>query len=229
MRAISETLGLEPNCLKKATNLDEGFQFLTSNQYPPCPDPEKVIELPPHTDLALMNILMQNHVGGLQILHKGKWVNWKAMPNTMIVGIGDQIQILSNGLYKSVNHRAVVNNKSTRISIVAVHGPGMNTKIDPIPELLEAHGQTPTYSGNGSVGTQGQRCKLLDWNGYGNIVAYGYFISNNPKYLVLDALIRPFSMKVGVDFAREPDAFLWSTKESVGIVIAWLADKVTMR
>ncbi|XP_062120437.1 uncharacterized protein LOC133834744 [Humulus lupulus] len=88
---------------------------------------------------------------------------------------------------------------------------------------------------SGSVGTQGQRCKLLDGNCSRNIVAYGYFILNDSKDLVIDDPIGPFVMKVGVDFAREPDAFLWRPtsgitciEESVGSVIAWPADKVIM-
>ncbi|XP_062083670.1 2-oxoglutarate-dependent dioxygenase 19-like [Humulus lupulus] len=148
MRAMSEALGLEPNCLEKATNWDEGCDVLASNYYPTCPNPDQVIGLPPHTDPGLMNLLVQNDVGGLQILHKsGKWVQWKAMPNTIIVDLGDQMQILTNDLYKSVTHRAVVNNKSTRISIVSGHGPAVNAKVVPIPELLEALGQAPAYPG----------------------------------------------------------------------------------
>ena len=76
----------------------------------------------------------------------------------------------------------------------------------------------------------------MDWSGSGNIVADGYFISNDPEDLVLDVPIGPFAIKVGVDFAREPDAFLWRPtsgrtciEESVGSVIAWPADKVIMR
>ncbi|XP_060964948.1 2-oxoglutarate-dependent dioxygenase 19-like [Cannabis sativa] len=145
MRGISKTLGLEENCIEKATNLDMGLQYLLMNDYQSCPNPDQVIGLPPHTDPALMNILIQNDVGGLQILHNGKWVNWKAMPYSIIVDIGDQMQILTNDLYKSVKHSAIVNNKSRRISIVSTHGPQEDTKVVPIQELLEAHGQTPSY------------------------------------------------------------------------------------
>ncbi|XP_062086499.1 2-oxoglutarate-dependent dioxygenase 19-like [Humulus lupulus] len=147
MRAISETLGLEANCLEKATNWDEGLHLLASNYYPPCPDPDQALGLLPHTDSGLINFIFQNDVGGLQILHKGKYVRWKAMPNTIIVDLGDHMQILSNDLYKSVTHRAVVNNKNTRISIVSGHGPAADNKVAPIPELLEALGQAPAYPG----------------------------------------------------------------------------------
>ncbi|THG01664.1 hypothetical protein TEA_011741 [Camellia sinensis var. sinensis] len=47
------------------------------------------------------------------------------------------ILILSNGRYKSVVHRAVVNNKATRISIAMPCGPSLNTIVSPAPELVE--------------------------------------------------------------------------------------------
>ncbi|XP_062101517.1 uncharacterized protein LOC133807296 isoform X3 [Humulus lupulus] len=110
----------------------------------------------------------------------------------------------------------------------------MNPKSQSSLSGEQSNAHSPTLSG--SVGIQGQRCKLLDWNGYQNIVAYGYFISNDAKDLVLDVPIGPFTMKVGVDFARELDAFLWRPtsgitciEEIVGSVIAWPADKVIMR
>lgn len=46
-------------------------------------------------------------------------------------------QILSNGRYKSVLHRAVVNSQSTRISVVMVHGPALEVDLGPMPELVD--------------------------------------------------------------------------------------------
>ncbi|KAM6558032.1 hypothetical protein CsatA_027271 [Cannabis sativa] len=95
-------------------------------------------------------------------------------------------------------------------------------------EQSNAHNR-PT---RGDVGIQGQKCDLLDWTGSGNIVAVGYFISDDPQDSVLGVPLGPFAMKVGVDFVREPNAFLWRPtsgltciEESVGNIIAWPADK----
>ena len=46
-------------------------------------------------------------------------------------------QILTNGKYKSVVHRAMVNNKATRISIGTAHGPSLDTIVSPIEELVD--------------------------------------------------------------------------------------------
>ena len=54
-------------------------------------------------------------------------------------------QVLSNGKYKSIRHRAVVNNKATRISIVVAHGPSLDTVVSPAPELVENESRPAAY------------------------------------------------------------------------------------
>jgi isopenicillin N synthase-like dioxygenase len=44
---------------------------------------------------------------------------------------------VSNGRYASVLHRAILNNKDTRISVVVVNGPALDKEIGPASELLE--------------------------------------------------------------------------------------------
>ena len=94
MKAISETLGLESDYITNATNWDQGVQLVAANFYPACPQPDRAIGLPPHTDHGLVTLLIQNNVGGLQIKHKGQWVNFNAMPNAFVVNIADQLQVL---------------------------------------------------------------------------------------------------------------------------------------
>ena len=98
MKAISETLGLEPDRITKATDWDRGLQCISANYYPPCSKPDQAIGLAAHTDPNLLNLIIQNDVGGLQIQHKGKWVIWKAEPNALIVDLGDQIQVPTHAL-----------------------------------------------------------------------------------------------------------------------------------
>lgn len=46
-------------------------------------------------------------------------------------------QIMSNGEYKSIEHRAVVNPEKERLSVAAFHSPNMNTTIGPLPNSVE--------------------------------------------------------------------------------------------
>ncbi|RVW40656.1 S-norcoclaurine synthase 1 [Vitis vinifera] len=46
-------------------------------------------------------------------------------------------QIMSNGEYKSIEHRAVVNPEKERLSIAAFHSPDHRTMIGPLPDLTK--------------------------------------------------------------------------------------------
>ena len=81
LRGIWKSLGLEESYVDKALNMDSGLQVFTANLYPPCPQPELAMGLPPHSDHGLLTFLTQNGVGGLQVQHNGKWVNVNAIPN----------------------------------------------------------------------------------------------------------------------------------------------------
>lgn len=104
LRGISGSLGLDACYLEKASELETGLQMIVANFYPPCPQPEKAMGMPPHTDHGLLAILMENNVGGLQVKYNGKWVHVNPLPNSFIVNIGDQLEVnykllISSNLY----------------------------------------------------------------------------------------------------------------------------------
>ncbi|TYH33426.1 hypothetical protein ES332_D13G058200v1 [Gossypium tomentosum] len=136
IRGISESLGLEKDYIDETLNLKNGLQLIAANLYPPCLRPELAMGLPPHSDHGILTLLIQNQIGGLQVQHKGKWVNIDPIPNSFLANIGDHIEILSNGKYKSVLHRAVVNNRDVRISIAVPHGPALDAIVSPASKLI---------------------------------------------------------------------------------------------
>ncbi|XP_042947662.1 2-oxoglutarate-dependent dioxygenase 19-like isoform X1 [Carya illinoinensis] len=147
MKGISVSLGLEEGYIEKAMNLDSGLQFVAANLYPPCPKPDVAIGLPPHSDYGLLTLLIHNGVCGLQVQHKGNWVNLNPNPNAFVVNIGNHMEILSKGKYKSVFHRALVNETDARMSILVVHGPALETVVSPAPELVDNETNPPAFAG----------------------------------------------------------------------------------
>lgn len=135
MGAISESLGLQSDYIQ--TVFKDGIQIGVLNLYPHCPEPDQTMGIAPHSDHGGLTILLQNDVGGLQVQHEGRWVAVEPSPNTFIVNVGDHLEIVSNGRYKSVEHRAVVNSERTRISIAAPNGPAMDAPIFPAPQLID--------------------------------------------------------------------------------------------
>lgn len=88
---LSESLGLKPSYLTDI-ECDQG-QIILGHYYPPCPQPELAIGTSRHSDSGFLTILLQDKVGGLQILHDGQWVDVAPTPGAFIVNIGDLLQV----------------------------------------------------------------------------------------------------------------------------------------
>ncbi|XP_020582832.1 S-norcoclaurine synthase 1-like [Phalaenopsis equestris] len=113
-----------------------GMQSFRFNYYPPCPCPEKVLGLSPHSDAVGLTVLLQiNEVQGLQIRRNGGWLHVKALPEAFIVNVGDAIEILCNGKYKSIEHRAIVRNNKERLSVAGFHTLNVGDVVGPLPEI----------------------------------------------------------------------------------------------
>ncbi|XP_048319298.2 protein DOWNY MILDEW RESISTANCE 6-like isoform X1 [Ziziphus jujuba] len=141
---ISQGLGLEEDCIQKKLG-DNPKLRAQGNYYPPCPEPELTLGLAVHTDPNALTVVLQSEgVTGLQVIKDGKWVSVDPVPNAFVVNLGDQIQVLSNGRYKSVHHRAVTNKEKLRVSLAMFYGPNKETWIGPIEELIDEE-HPPVY------------------------------------------------------------------------------------
>ncbi|KAM7526838.1 hypothetical protein LguiA_016740 [Lonicera macranthoides] len=114
----------------------EGSQMMVVNCYPACPEPELTLGMPPHSDYGLLTLLLQDEVKGLQIQHRGSWVTVQPIPGSFVVNVGDHLEIFSNGKYKSVVHRVLVNSCESRISVASLHTLPINSTIRPSPKLI---------------------------------------------------------------------------------------------
>ncbi|KAI3971630.1 hypothetical protein MKW92_049927 [Papaver armeniacum] len=113
-------------------------QRMRINYYPPCPKPQQVIGLSPHSDAAALTIVLQlNETEGLQIRKYGKWVSVKPIPGALVVNIGDMIEILSNGEYPSIEHRVMVNPTIERLSIATFHSINSDAEFGPALSLID--------------------------------------------------------------------------------------------
>lgn len=99
------------------------------NCYPACPEPDLTLGLPPHTDYGMLTIILQNHLGLQTMDRDEKWHSVPLIEGALIVQLGDQMEVLSNGRYKSVLHRATVNSEIKRISIASLHSLALGKKV----------------------------------------------------------------------------------------------------
>ncbi|KMT17008.1 hypothetical protein BVRB_2g042100 isoform B [Beta vulgaris subsp. vulgaris] len=139
---ISQGLGLHKDFLHQSLNPTYTAQ---ANYYPPCPRPELTLGLRDHTDFNILTLLLQEEgVTGLQVLKDGKWINVNPSPNSLVINVGDQLQVLSNDRYKSVRHRAVTNVAKKRVSFAMFVGPNEHDCVSPISELVDEN-HPPLY------------------------------------------------------------------------------------
>ncbi|XP_014502264.1 1-aminocyclopropane-1-carboxylate oxidase 5 [Vigna radiata var. radiata] len=145
MEVMDENLGLPKGYIKKALNGGDGegaFFGTKVSHYPPCPHPELVKGLRAHTDAGGVILLFQDDkVGGLQMLKDGQWIDVQPLPNAIVINTGDQIEVLSNGRYKSCWHRVLATPDGNRRSIASFYNPSFKATICPAPQLLEKQDQ----------------------------------------------------------------------------------------
>ncbi|KAK6162667.1 hypothetical protein DH2020_002508 [Rehmannia glutinosa] len=90
-------------------------------------------------------------MAGLEIMDgNGKWQSVPVIKEALIVQLGDQMEVLSNGRYKSVVHRAILNSVKKRLSIASLHSLAIDKKVIPAPELVDK--QHPLSYKEGSFG-----------------------------------------------------------------------------
>ncbi|EXC08251.1 Leucoanthocyanidin dioxygenase [Morus notabilis] len=202
---LSESLGLPTRCMEE--KVGEFYQNITISYYPPCPQPELTLGLQAHSDMGSITLLVQDDVGGLEVLKDGEWVGVNSFdedaivvlladqtegfageeteneivnPNvsepmvelgqfglglklgSMLCGLGwglrvvmgptrnppqtlraresryflPGLQIISNGKYKSAEHRAITNSSRARLSVATFHDPAKTVKISPASQLI---------------------------------------------------------------------------------------------
>ncbi|KAH6835307.1 2-oxoglutarate and oxygenase superfamily protein [Perilla frutescens var. hirtella] len=147
MEVMDENLGLPKGYINKAFNGGEdttnsAFFGTKVSHYPPCPHPEKVNGLRAHTDAGGVILLFQDdEVDGLQILKDGVWIDVQPMKNAIVINTGDQIEVLSNGRYKSVWHRVMARPDGNRRSIASFYNPSLKATIEPAAELVAAEAE----------------------------------------------------------------------------------------
>ncbi|XP_051122812.1 jasmonate-induced oxygenase 2-like [Andrographis paniculata] len=137
LKILSANLGMKEDSLRNAFGGDDIGACLRVNFYPKCPQPELTYGLSPHSDPGGMTFLLPDAtVAGLQVRRGDGWVTVAPTSHGIIVNMGDQIQVLTNGIYRSIEHRVIVNPNRPRISLAYFYNPKSDLLIQPIKELV---------------------------------------------------------------------------------------------
>ncbi|HTL84704.1 MAG TPA: 2-oxoglutarate and iron-dependent oxygenase domain-containing protein [Acidimicrobiia bacterium] len=114
MRAIARGLGRDADEFQRALTADPTILFRIFHYPPSSPaaaaDDEWGVR--EHTDYGLLTMLLQDDSGGLQVHGRAGWVDIPPQPDAFVCNLGDMLERITEGRYRSTPHR--VRNASTR-------------------------------------------------------------------------------------------------------------------
>lgn len=110
LRALALFLHLPENYFDDKVR--NGNSILRQIHYFPIEDPDAVpadaVRAAEHGDINLITLLMGASADGLQVLRRdGQWIGITALPDQIVVNVGDMLQRLTNGVLRSTIHRVV--------------------------------------------------------------------------------------------------------------------------
>lgn len=144
MQGIALSLGLPPGYFAERYTADPLILFRIFN-YPSQDVPQDLDVqwgVGEHTDYGLLTILLQDHIGGLQVKTREGWVAAPPLPGTFVCNIGDMLDRMTGGLYRSTPHRVSRNTSGfDRLSFPVFFDPNFFARVRPIEGLPVLEGQ----------------------------------------------------------------------------------------
>ncbi|KAL5079055.1 hypothetical protein RYX36_007476 [Vicia faba] len=124
-----------------------GMKMVNMNYYPACPNPELTVGVGRHSDAGTITVLLQDGIGGLYVKAEDEnnggneeWLEILPIHGALVVNVGDALEILSNGKYKSSEHRVMTTSTQSRVSVPLFTLPKPTENIGPFQELVKKDG-----------------------------------------------------------------------------------------
>jgi polar amino acid transport system ATP-binding protein len=141
MEGIALSLGLPAGYFAERYTADPLILFRLFN-YPTQPVPEGLDVqwgVGEHTDYGLLTILHQDHIGGLAVHTPGGWIDAPPVAGSFVCNIGDMLDRMTGGLYKSTPHRVKRNTSGhDRLSFPLFFDPNFEARVQRIEGLAGA-------------------------------------------------------------------------------------------
>lgn len=129
--AIGEGLGLPSDYFNNCYTRDPTILFRIFN-YPPGED-SAGWGVGEHTDYGLLTLLAQDEVGGLQIKTQGGWIDAPPLPGSLVCNLGDMLDRMTGGFYRSTPHRVRNAGGRARLAFPLFFDPDFVAEVLPLP------------------------------------------------------------------------------------------------
>jgi isopenicillin N synthase-like dioxygenase len=130
MRGVAMGLGLAPAWFEDDLTSEPTVLFRIFRYPPTDEDGWGVGE---HTDYGLLTILAQDVCGGLQVRGTEGWLDVPALPGVLVCNIGDMLDRMTGGRYRSTPHRVRNTSGQDRLSFPFFFDPGWDALVRPVP------------------------------------------------------------------------------------------------
>lgn len=135
--------------------------YLRMNHYPVCENPalgetrtgehRGHLGISHHSDAGAVTILLQDGESGLQVERDGQWYDITAKRGSILVNIGDVVQVWSNDRYQAPVHRVLASKDAVRYSAPFFLNPSFDATYAPL---------------QGAVGVDGPRYRTISWRAF---------------------------------------------------------------
>jgi isopenicillin N synthase-like dioxygenase len=132
MEGIAMSLGLDAQYFRKAYTSQPTMLFRIFHY--PASTADKGWGVGEHTDYGLLTLLAQDEIGGLEVKTPNGWIKAPPIPGALVCNIGDMLDRLTGGAYRSTPHRVLNTSGRSRLSFPFFFDPGFDARIVPLPE-----------------------------------------------------------------------------------------------
>jgi isopenicillin N synthase-like dioxygenase len=137
LRGVALSLGLEAGYFADGYAADPTI-LLRIFHYPPSPPRADGWGVGEHTDYGLLTLLAQDDNGGLQVAAPEGWIDAPPIAGTLVCNIGDMLDRLTGGWYRSTPHRVRNLSGRSRLSFPFFLDPGFAAEVPPLPQRAAA-------------------------------------------------------------------------------------------
>ncbi len=133
LRGVALSLGLAEDYFAAGYTANPTVLFRIFH-YPPAPAGDAGWGVGEHTDYGLLTLLAQDDNGGLQVHTPGGWLDAPPIADTFVCNIGDMLERLTGGWYRSTPHRVRNTSGRDRLSFPFFFDPDFAAEVPPLPD-----------------------------------------------------------------------------------------------